>query len=655
VKYKWVEDRYSLHTAFLALADTMTHSCGRPQPTPGISQAELPPNTIQVPDYDDDDDEEDEDDIAFVQETVLKSKIEVVLPPPSRANPENSVQPIVVGDSISEEAGQGIHSTASNPNAPPPSFASHPLRPQYDSLAHLPSTIVHMSAAAGPSGLSEAERQADKRAMNLDEHIASSLDSGVFTDRESSAKSNSSVPTSSKTKGSDELTKPKLCGFVTHPLSSKSTTARKRTIIVDEDLTQSESGSNDPNSLDLMVDDSENEQRSEGLTDYGSDCDEESLLIVENHDTEAPRAEVDLTDGESSRSELSDDIGMDHDEDIFDHFQNKIPGTKQALPNNAPNDYDKAACQQEQVPYNMRPGNFSMHATRLSLPPTSLNRAPSPSDAAMAKSSDFASSGSGMASSSYPYMNPAPWSNPLASAYGPNWSCTFDGRPHAPYDDRYSSFPYTYGGSCVPGPPSPEPMRVYQTQMSMFPHQSFDSNENGTSKAYRPGGTGKVQQPPNSIPKLPNNDSPEAANPIQSAPKFVAKVSIDSIVERVPDEPLSSQNDNKLKRKADDMANDKLGESAGEGSKQAMPAGEIQPSICPPPLRTINMAQLKALQTTPSTGDSAEERPAKRARTGNDTGNTSFATLAATALAGAIVGGVGVVAALVSLPQDFFV
>jgi len=659
VRFSWVDDRYLIHTPYFgSCADNMTHSFARPQLPPRMLQTELPPNTFQVPDYDDDEDEDE--DISFVQETVLKPKpkIEVVLFPTSRAIPENSLQPIVIEDSNSEELGQGIHTTPSNATAPPPSFSSRLVRSHHDALALVALAEARMSAAAGPSGLSEVEWQADKRAMNIDEHTTSSLGSGVSTDKESSAKSNSSVPTSSHTKEPAELAKPSLDGFVTHSLSSKPTAAKKRTMSVDEDLTQSESGSNDANSHDLMVDDSEDGQGSEGPTDYGSDCDEEALLIAENDETGAPRAqEEDLTDDESSCSVLSDDdIGMDQDEDFFDDF-GKIPGTKQTLPNNAPKDYDKAATQHEQIPYNMRPGNFSMQATRLSLPPSSLNRAPSPSDAAMVKSSDFASGGpASMGRSSYPYMNPTPWSNPMASAYGPTWPYAFDRRSHPPYDDRYSAFPYTYGGSCVTGHTSFDTMGVYESQMTMPPPpQSFDSHGNDTSKADQAGGTERLPKVPISVSKSLNNDSAEVAQPVQDAHKSFAKVSIDSIVERVSDEPVSSPIDNKLKRKADDMATDKVEESASEDSKQTKPAGEIPSSVCPPLLRTINMAQLKSLQTMPTVAEAEVERPAKRARTDNGTGNIGFATLAATALAGAIVGGVGVVAALVSLPQDFFV
>ena len=84
-----------------------------------------------------------------------------------------------------------------------------------------------------------------------------------------------------------------------------------------------------------------------------------------------------------------------------------------------------------------------------------------------------------------------------------------------------------------------------------------------------------------------------------------------------------------------------------------------QAEAAPLPARSqskiASVTQVKALQAVPFVSGNEEERPAKRARTGNATGRTSFATLAATALAGAVVGGVGVVAALVSLPQDFFV
>ncbi|ERF73324.1 hypothetical protein EPUS_03157 [Endocarpon pusillum Z07020] len=653
VRYSWVAERYISPMIVAGLWLTPFYSFGQPQAAPGTSQVELPPNTFHVPDYDDEEDGEDAD-ISFVQETVLKPKLEVVVPTQIIDLADSPIDHSCIEEAMSKDTGRLTAYSPTSPLPPLPSSASSPLPRSMDGKAYPSSPALQMSpAAAGPSGLSEAERQADKWAINLNKHNTSSFGSSMSSDQQSPT-NNSSPPTSSLSKESNHYPNAKPSGYGSSHVASQPTDLDKGTTLVDEDLTQSESDSDDPNSPALMVDDSEDEQGHDAVTDYGSDSDEEALLIAEDHGTKTTRAEEDSTDSESSRSDFSDDIGMERDEDIFDHFPNKTFGTKESMPKDTCGDYETTTTQPEAIPYNMRPGNFTMHATRLSLPANTLNRAPSPSDAAMAKPCEFPTHNSGVPGGQYPYTNSQQWSTPMASAYSSAWPCTFDGRSHAPYDERFGEFPYSYGASCAPGQVPSDPLRAYQSQMSMLDAQSFP----GTKQINRPSCT--LPQPPWQPPPIfKPNSSMNALTAVaivpENASKPTAKVSIDSIVERVADEPMPSQNDNKLKRKADDMTSSSVPESTSTTQNHVAQIEAAEPPACRSQSKIASMTQVKALQAVPSVTGNEEERPAKRARTGNETGRTSFATLAATALAGAVVGGVGVVAALVSLPQDFFV
>ncbi len=80
VRYSWVADRYLHPMIDVGHILTPSYSFGEPPAAPETSQMKISPNTFQVPDYDDEDDEDDEDDadISFVQETVLKPKLEIV-------------------------------------------------------------------------------------------------------------------------------------------------------------------------------------------------------------------------------------------------------------------------------------------------------------------------------------------------------------------------------------------------------------------------------------------------------------------------------------------------------------------------------------------------------------------------------------------------
>jgi FHA domain len=629
----------------------VSHNFGRSQSKSGAFHAEPPQNTFQVPECDDDDDDEDEeedDDISFVQETVLKPKLEVVVPSSSCA-PQDSAQSHAE-DAVPDVAGQAmVHRSHSSPHPPPSSFVPIPLSRPNEGMSDLPSPLIYVPVPnSGPSGLTDAERQADKRAMNLAEKSASS-ETSMFTDSQSPVKSSSSLPTSPPSKEVVEKLEARVKGVVTHQTSAQPTGLKTRRIVIDEDLTQSESDADEAYSPDLMVDDSDDGQMHDGPTDYGSDSDEAALLMAENRGTKLARVE-DSTDSESSHSDCSDDIGLDRDEDFFGHTASKVSNTKNSLPSGAFNDYGKESTEQEPVPYNMRPGNFTMPCTRLSLPSNPLNRAPSPSDAAMAKPCDFATSSSAVLGSSYPYNNPQPWVNPMAPTYGTAWPS------HAPYD---CGFQYAYDASYTTEQITSGPFRTFHSPMSMVPDQGFTSDQNGTKQPDRPTGSDGLLPPSQPQPISTTNDTNRSPTEVGGLSpdklQSAAKVSIEGIVERLPNEHLPSHHGNQLKRKADDTTVEVLGEFEEENLEQISQADSSLASTRPPQKKAATAAQAKAVQNMASGGVVEVERPAKRARTEKKARNNNLTTLAATALAGAVVGGVGVVAALVALPPDFFV
>lgn len=666
VQYSWVDERYlDPRACFYSHTDAMTSSFGGSQNSTRMSQAALLPNVFQVPDCDDEENDEG-DHISFVQEKVIKPKPEVVLPPPP---PPPTRIPQGSGascgrDAISIGPGQGLDSAHSNPSSAPANFGLNPVARPQEPTTPSPSPGTQLSvAASGPSGLSEAEREADKQAMDLQDHTTSSTGTSMSADVQSPAKSNSSLPTSSQSKRSDEHLDMKSNACANHRPTSEPRGLKEVAIIVDDDLTQSEYDSDEPFSTDLIVDDSEDGQRHDPPTDYGSDSDEDALLTAEKCRSKSPHPIEDSTDSESSRSDLSDDIGMERDEDFFVHSESKLTISNLPLPTNDSTEYNKINAEQESISYNMRPGNFTAPSSRLSLPSNPLNRAPSPSDAALAKSTDFTSGGTGNPGALYPNTYAQSWSNPAASAYSSAWPCTFDGRPHVPYDERFGGFQYSYGVSCAPGQPTSDSFRTFISPMSMPPDQSFNSDTSAMKQSDRPNGNGSSCQPqsqlqpisPISMANTQSKVDTEVVPPPSCPDKNAAKVSIKSIVEHVSEEPPSTQNHTDLKRKADDMCRDSVVDLARDSSNDAIQAEDYQPSICHPQPKSVSAAQVMSLQSLPFMSDTEGERPAKRARTRNEAGRTSYATLAATALAGAVVGGVGVVAALVSLPQDFFV
>lgn len=658
VRYKWVDDRYVDYSSwFEPFTDVISHVSGHGRLNEGLGKLlrELPPNTFQVPD---DDDEEDED-ISFVHETVVKSKPQPLAHVDLTTTPEEAAvvcrQAGITEPDMLDRDRSKRHLLLSLTQAS--------LDRSDEKVGSLSSVAYSSVTNSGPSGLSEAERQADKRAMHLDDNIDCSTASSKSTDQESPSKSSASLPTSSPSKQSDEHSDEKDHVCTIDSTSTQPTETRGRAMVVDQDLTQSESDSDEAYSPDLMVDESEDGHRHECLTDYGSESDEEALMVAESSGSKQAHDSKDSMDSESSPSDFSDDIAMEREEDIFELPKTKTSAAKVTYDFVHFDNHDKEPVGRVQPSYNMRPGNFTVPCTRLNQPSTGLNRAPSPSDAALAKPCDFATSSPGAMNGFNHFPTTQPWLNPMTPAYGEAWPCPLDGRPNHPYDGGFGGYPYSYGlPNCGPGQYNSDPFRTFPTPMPMVPDTGFNTVSSGSKQPDRPSSNETPQPQSQTQPPIvvsgPSNKSPiEVTHLPQNPPKPAAKVSINSIVDHASEESPSSQPGTNLKRKADEMDREDTTKSTTDNQAQVKPAAKISSLLYTPQIKTVAVADVQAMNKIPlqRRNKGGEEPPAKRARMANETGKPNFTTLAATALAGAIVGGVGVVAALVALPPDFFV
>lgn len=171
----------------------------------------------------------------------------------------------------------------------------------------------------------------------------------------------------------------------------------------------------------------------------------------------------------------------------------------------------------------------------------------------------------------------------------------------------------------------------------------------------------------------------QAAAPPQPQPSILVakKMSIDDIVEKQPTGPDSSASPNKLKRKADSMStstNCETMEDALSKADEDFTCSLNQSQVllakqqAEREMAAQQLAQLKdsgaSLSSEVAVAPITEsvvveaieqtEPPAKRVKTTNATGSSNLARYAATAVGGVILGGIGAVAALISLPPEFF-
>lgn len=172
------------------------------------------------------------------------------------------------------------------------------------------------------------------------------------------------------------------------------------------------------------------------------------------------------------------------------------------------------------------------------------------------------------------------------------------------------------------------------------------------------------------VPSQLQTHNPWATSPVpETAPKPTTKVSIDSIVEKPRSSVSETKSTSKLKRKFAEMANDddQVEESytctsIEDAFLDAQPQTIVQKEIASTPEPSdLDVSQIS---NTPKTVASSE-RPAKRVKLSLEehpdvtpvrrhSRTKQFAKYAATAMGGALVGAVGMVGALVALPEGFF-
>jgi len=164
-----------------------------------------------------------------------------------------------------------------------------------------------------------------------------------------------------------------------------------------------------------------------------------------------------------------------------------------------------------------------------------------------------------------------------------------------------------------------------------------------------------------------------------------AKVSIDDIVDKQPSITDPTIHTNKLKRKADAISQSTAKEteesrvnsekslveefvfwqpnqSSDSGTDQqtqhemaAQQLAQLKDSVVSTAPELTSTSVAGSPTTAAVEPAEASEQPVKRFKTSNPPGSSTFAKYAATAVGGVILGGIGAVAALISLPPDYFV
>ncbi|KAL9623863.1 MAG: hypothetical protein Q9160_001855 [Pyrenula sp. 1 TL-2023] len=273
--------------------------------------------------------------------------------------------------------------------------------------------------------------------------------------------------------------------------------------------------------------------------------------------------------------------------------------------------------------------------------PFDLGRHPSPSDAAMAK----------------PAVPPP---IPPASQYRPSiWNSPY---PHVPMTSDYKFYRPEWGTpySSFDRPPA-EALYTFDSSAPVQPYTEgpFSASSNFKYDFY--GHPDPVFDEPRTQ-RYSNVAS--TPNPI---PKTTTKVSIDSIVEK-PQTTAQEHLTSSLKRKFADISRDDE-ESTGSQLTQApiedaFPDTQI-PADLPADVPSTPEAVESAVSQISDTEVSTSEPPTKRLKfsveqnpaqhpTRRPSRTKQFAKYAATAVGGAVFGAVGVVGALVALPEGFF-
>jgi hypothetical protein len=593
ISFNWTDEAY----VTVPHCTTLTNAILSPQSVPNaptMAHAEISRNSFSVPDYDDDDDE-----IEIIYESVRNARVEVVVPSRRYTVPESDLS--CAGSFTSDDS-------SSEPPAPSPKNSRTNIVP----WKQLPEKIKEDS----PEEVVSSPTMARERLAALSDAPSAA---GFFHSSNEQAPAYHQAPSQPRPSIEHE----------TVPSMTNSHHAAEDAMD-DEDLTESDVEFADGSSDDLFDDDGESAQQeliaeSPPISEF-DDSDEEPQasnrgmkLVNRNTYTQVLRpcgmdaedhSDVPATEREPVES------SSDFRSPLFDTIYSPNP----------------ASAKQNLVP---KPSNCMNDA-----------RAPSPSDAAMAKTTTGQ-----LPHIETPIQLQSPFLVPMTSDF-PRLSTT-----EAPYArSTWSAWPgYPADVTSEYAPPLYPPFNSnFLYQEGPFGYRqpgdflnTDDSSDRGEEETstHQTATFKKPDQPVNStrVPISPIATAPDAdqgAQVLGTAGLRATRLSIDDIVEKNTQEASSEISGLKLKRKADDMSTDEdnLATDLALGGPQAAESNQsaMSQAVTPPIIDAELVAQAPTTE--------AVEQPApKRVKTG-------VAKYAAAVFAGVVAGGVGTMAALLALP-----
>ena len=433
------------------------------------------------------------------------------------------------------------------------------------------------------------------------------------------------------------------------------------------DLTQSERSSESVSSSDRVADDSEDEETS-SLIDAEDNLDKDSEPAVKDRKQltqQTPFLKSEIKDSNVDGSVRPPRGAVSKRSDWLACKEDSRSS------NDALSGCLQWAASQKSTSYG-KPGDIASSQTCAQVPLSASNRAPSPSDAAMMKSCELSAGLSDPTAAQYPgsCIDPPRWVPPI-NPFSSTWQYLPDNTTSAPYHAPNGTAVDAQGNAGLHPSYYPDQLGACEDQDAMTHNQNGLSVADGANQnCHYPGSADAQPSLQSQLPPFSTFDTVGdalgniGAVPPSYEPDSAKKVSIDNIVEVAPaattgvKEGKCFNNRRCLKRKADWM-----GHRQGEAWTPSMEQQAVRSAaskLSPPAPSFAQVSHKSAIVDL--TGDSddqvadiAHARPVKRVRTSNRSNGTSFVTLAATALAGAVFGGFGVIAALVSLPPDFFV
>jgi hypothetical protein len=601
ISFSWTDEAY----VTLPHCATLTDAILSPQSVPNaptMTHAEISRNSFSVPEYDDDDDE-----IEIIHESVRTPRVEVVVPSRRYTVPESDLS--CAGSFTSEDS-----------SSEPPTPSPRNSRTDIASWKQLSEKIKENS----PEDVS-SPAMARERLIALSDAPSAA---GFFHSSSEQAPAYHQGPSQPKPAVERE----------TVPSMADSHHAAEDAMD-DEDLTESDIEFADGSSDDLFDDDGESAQQ---------DLIAESLPPSEFDDSdEEPQSSnrgMKLVDS-TTYTQVLRPCGMDAE----DH--SNVPTTDRE-----PVESSDFRSPLFDAIYSPNPASVKQNLVPKTSNSMNDARAPSPSDAAMAKTTTAQ-----LPHLETPVQVQAPFLVPMTSDF-PRLSTT-----EAPYArstwSAWPSYPADLPSEYAPPlyPPfnsnflyQEGPFGYRQPADYMNADDSSDRGEEETS-TYQTGTFKKPDQPVNSTrgPIFTIATAPEVdqdAHVLATAGLRATRLSIDDIVEKNTQEASGQSSGQKLKRKVDDMSTDEdnLATVLAPRDPQvvselglAPQAAESAQSATPQTVTPLT-TDAELVAQTPTT-EAGEQSAPKRVKTG-------VAKYAAAVFAGVVAGGVGTMAALLALP-----